>query len=117
MAVVREAEAVQEWNANVGALILHPRIRSHLRTQLFIHYARVLGFGKLVWHGITKDELLIEAGRSYLDRYTYIEAASNPLILCIVDDICTEVHFKSLCRPLLGGLMGGGCLKVGRATG
>ena len=29
----------------------------------------------------------------------------------------TEVRFKSLCRPLLGGLMGGGCLKVGRATG
>ena len=31
--------------------------------------------------------------------------------------IDTEVRFKSLCRPLLGGLMGGGCLKVGRATG
>ena len=29
----------------------------------------------------------------------------------------TEVRFKSLRRPLLGGLMGGGCLKVGRATG
>ena len=27
----------------------------------------------------------------------------------------TEVRFKSLRRPLLGGLMGGGCLKVGRA--
>jgi hypothetical protein len=36
-----------------------------------------------VWHGTTKDELLVEAGRSYLDRYAYIEAASNPLILCI----------------------------------
>jgi hypothetical protein len=83
MAVVREAEAVQVWNANVGALILHPRIRSHLRAQLFIYCARVLGFSKLVWHRITKDELLVVAGRSYLDRYTDIEAATNPLILCI----------------------------------
>ena len=83
MAVVREAEAVQVWNANVGALMLHPRIRSHLRAQLFIHCARVLGFSKLVWHRTPKDELLVEAGRSYLDRYTDIEAATNPLILCI----------------------------------
>jgi hypothetical protein len=45
--------------------------------------ARVLGFGKLVWHRTTKDKLLVEAGRSYLNRYTYIKAASNPLILCI----------------------------------
>jgi hypothetical protein len=29
----------------------------------------------------------------------------------------TEVPCKSLRRPLLGGLMGGSCLKVGRATG
>jgi len=29
------------------------------------------------------EELLVEAGRSYLDRYTDIEAATNPLILCI----------------------------------
>jgi hypothetical protein len=81
--VVREAEAVQVWNANIEALILYPRIRSHLRAQLFIHCARVLGFSKLVWHGATKHELLVEAGRSYLDRYTDIEAATNPLILCI----------------------------------
>ena len=83
MAVVREAKAIQVWNANVRALILHPRIHSHLRAQLFIYCARVLGFGKLVWHRTTKDELLVEAGRSYLDGYTYIEATSNPLILCI----------------------------------
>ena len=83
MAVVREAEAVQVWNANIGALMLHPRIHAHLRAQLFIHCARGLGFGKLVWHGTTEDELLVEAGRSYLDGYTYIEAALNPLILCI----------------------------------
>jgi hypothetical protein len=63
--------------------MLHPRIRSHLRAQLFIHYARVLGFSKLVWHGATKHELLVEAGRSYLDRYIDIKAATNPLILCI----------------------------------
>ena len=48
MAVVREAEAVQVWNANVGALILHPRISSHLRAQLFIHCTRVSGFSKLI---------------------------------------------------------------------
>jgi hypothetical protein len=83
MAVVREAEAVQVWNANVGALILHPRIYPHLRAQLLIHCAGVLDFSKLVWHRTTKDELLVAAGRSYLDRYTDIEAATNPLSLCI----------------------------------
>jgi len=90
MAVVREAEAVQVWNANVRALILHLRIRSNLRAQLFIHCARVFGFGKLVWLRATKDELLVEAGPLYLDRYTYIEAASNPLILCI-DNISVSI--------------------------
>ena len=83
MAVVREAEAVQVWNANVGTLMLHPRIRSHLRAQLLIYCARVLGFSKLVWHRTTKDELLVEAGRLYLDRDTDIEAATNPLSFCI----------------------------------
>jgi hypothetical protein len=83
MAVVREAKAIQMWNANVGALMLHPRIRSYLKAQLLIHCARVLCFSKLVWHRATKDELLVEAGRSYLDRYIDIEAAANPLILCI----------------------------------
>jgi len=29
----------------------------------------------------------------------------------------TEVRFKSLRRPLLGGLIGGSCLKVSRVTG
>jgi len=83
MAVVREVEAVQMWNANVGALMLHPCTRSHLRAQLFIHWARVLGFSKLVWQRTTKDELFVEAGRSYLDRYIDIETATNPLIFCI----------------------------------
>jgi hypothetical protein len=82
MAVVRKAEAVQVWDANIGAPILHPHVRSHLRAQLFIYCARVLCFGKLLWHGTTKHKLLVEAGRSYLDRYTYIKAASNPLFLC-----------------------------------
>ncbi len=80
MAVVREAEAVQVWNANVGALMLYPRIKSHLRAQLFIYCTRVTGFSKLVWNRTTKDELLLEAGRLYLDRYADIEAATNPLI-------------------------------------
>ena len=83
MAVIREAEAVQVWNANIGALILHPHMSSHLRAQLFVHSTRILGFSKLVWHRTTEDELLVEAGRLYLDRYTDIEAATNPLILCI----------------------------------
>ena len=83
MAVVREAKAIQVWNANVGTLMLHPRICSHFRAQLFIHCTRVLGFSKLVWHRTTKDELLVEAGRSYLDRYLDIEAVTNPFILCI----------------------------------
>lgn len=74
MAVVREAETVQVWNANVGVLMLHPRIHSHLKAQLFIHCAKILGFSKLVLHRKTKDKLLIKAGRSYLDRYTDIKA-------------------------------------------
>ena len=81
--VVREAKAVQVWNANVGALMLYPRVYSYLRAQLFINCARVLGFSKLVWHRTTKDKLLVEAGGSYLDRYTDIKAATNLLILCI----------------------------------
>jgi hypothetical protein len=83
MVVVREAEAVQVWNANIDAFKLHYGIHSHLRAQLFIHCARVLGFSKLVWDGATKHELLVEADRSYFDRCTDIEAATNPLILCI----------------------------------
>ena len=70
--------------------MLDPRICSYLRAQLFIHYIRILGFSKLVWHRTTKDELLIEAGRSYLNRYTDIEAATNPLILC-TDDIGVSI--------------------------
>jgi len=83
IAMVREAEAVQVWNTNVWVLVLYLRISSYLRAQLFIHYTRVLSFGKLMWHGIMKDELLVEAGQLYLDRYIYIKATSNPLILCI----------------------------------
>ena len=62
--------------------MLYPGIRSHLRAQLLIHCARVLEFSKLVWHRTAKDELLVAAGRSYLDGYTDIEAATNPLIFC-----------------------------------
>lgn len=83
MAVIREAEAVQVWNANIEALILHLRMSSHLRAQLFVHSTRILAFSKFVWHRTTEDELLVEAGRLYLDVYTDIEAATNLLILCI----------------------------------
>ena len=83
MAMVREAEAGQVWNTDIGALVLYPGIRSHLRAQLLIHCSRVLDFSKLVWHKTTKDELLVAARRSYLDRYADIEAATNPSSLCI----------------------------------
>jgi hypothetical protein len=83
MVVVREAEAVQVWNANIDVFKLHYGIHCHLRAQLFIHCARVLGFSKLVWHGATKHKLLVEAGRSYFNTYIDIKAATNPLILCI----------------------------------
>jgi hypothetical protein len=63
--------------------MLYPCICSHLRAQFFIHCASVLGFGKLVWYGTMKDKLLVEVCRLYLDRYTYIEAALNLLILWI----------------------------------
>jgi hypothetical protein len=81
--VVREAEAVQVWNTNVGALMLHLRIRSQLRAQLFIHCARVLHFSELVWHRTMKDGLLVEVARLYTDNYTDIKATTNPFILCI----------------------------------
>jgi hypothetical protein len=78
MAMVGEAEAVQIWNADVGALMLHPGMRSHLKAQFLIHRARVLGLSKLVWHRTSKDELLVAAGRSYLDGYADVEAATDP---------------------------------------
>jgi hypothetical protein len=81
--MAREAEAVQVWNTDVRALMLHPGMRSHLRAQLLIHCARVLDFSKLVWHRTTKDELLVAAGRLYLDRYIDIKAAIHPLSLYI----------------------------------
>jgi hypothetical protein len=81
MAMVRKAEAVQVWNADVRAILLHPGIRSHLRAQLLVHCARVLDFSKLVWHRTAKDELLVTPGRTYLDGYTNIEAATNPSLL------------------------------------
>jgi hypothetical protein len=46
--VVREAKAVQVWNTNVEVIILYVGIYSHLRAQLFIYCARILGFSKLV---------------------------------------------------------------------
>lgn len=83
----QEAEAVQVWNTNVGALMLRPRIRSYLITlgQLFIHFARVLGFSKLVWHRTTKDEFLVETGRSYFDKYckgSRVEGLSTDTVTC-----------------------------------
>ncbi len=83
MAMVREAKAVQVWNADIGVLILYPGIRSHFRAQLLINCSRVLDFSKLMWHRTPKDELLVVAGRLYLDRYADIKAATNPLSLCI----------------------------------
>ena len=44
--VVREAEAVQVWNANIGASILYPHIRSNLRAQLFMASASLCGMGQ-----------------------------------------------------------------------
>lgn len=82
MAMVRKAEAVQVRNADIWAMLLHPSIRSHLRAQLLIHCARVPGFSKLVWHRAAKHELLLAAGRLYLDRYADIEAATNPFVRC-----------------------------------
>ena len=75
MAMVREAKAVQVWNADVGALILYPGIRSYFRAQLLINCSRVLDFSKLM--------LLVVAGRLYLDRYADFKATTNPLSLCI----------------------------------
>ena len=43
--------------------------------------------------------------------------SGKKLIDVLIANSSTEVRFKSLRRPSLGGLMGGGCLKVGRATG
>lgn len=80
--MVRESEAVQVWNADVGALMLHPGIRSYLRAQLLIHCAWVLDFSKLMRHRTPKDELLVAADGLYLYRYTDVEAATNPLSLC-----------------------------------
>jgi len=36
-----------------------------------------------MWYKIIKDELLIKAGRLYLDKYINIKAATNLLILYI----------------------------------
>lgn len=58
IAVVREAEAVQVRNADIGALMLHPHVCSHFRAQLFIHCARVLGFKSLCGIGQQKMSLL-----------------------------------------------------------
>ncbi len=83
MSMVREAEAIQVWNTNIRALMLYPGIRSHLTAQLLIHFSRVIDFSQLVWHRSKTHELLVAPRRSYLDRYAYIEAATNPSSLCI----------------------------------
>lgn len=79
MAVVREAEAIQVGDANVGASILHPHRCAHLAAQLFVHCARMPSFCQLMGQGATENKLLVEIGRFYLDRYTHVETASNPL--------------------------------------
>lgn len=53
------------------------------QSSTFIYCSRVIGFSKLVWHRTTKHKLLVAPRRSYLDRYAYIEAATNPSSLCI----------------------------------
>jgi hypothetical protein len=49
-----------------------------------------LASASLVWHGITKDELLVVVGRSYLDRYIDIEAATN-LLIFYIDNIGVSI--------------------------
>lgn len=81
MAIVSEAEAIQARNANVAAMMLHPRVCAHLRAQFLIYCPRVLRFSKLMWHRTAKDDLhLAGTSRLYLDRDTDIEAATNPVI-------------------------------------
>lgn len=83
MAVVREAEAVQVRDADVGAPVLHPRVRPYLAAQLLIHCAWVPGFCELVWHGAAKDEPpgnAVGASRPRLDRHADVEAASDPSV-------------------------------------
>lgn len=83
MAMVREAEAVQVRYADVGAPVLHPRVRPYLAAQLLIHRAWVPGLCEFVGHGAAKDEPpgnAMGACRPRLDRHTDVKAASDPSV-------------------------------------
>jgi hypothetical protein len=83
MAMVRETEAVQVRDADVGAPVLHPGVRPYFAAQLLIHCAWVPGFCEHVRHGAAKDELpgnAVGASRPRLDHHAYVEAASDPSV-------------------------------------
>ncbi len=82
MSVVREAKAVQVQNGNVSVSIFYLYVGSNLVAQFLVNTASVIGFGKLVWHRTTKDQVLVKAGRPSFHRYIYIKAPSNLLVLC-----------------------------------
>ncbi|KAL5330337.1 hypothetical protein ACEPPN_003864 [Leptodophora sp. 'Broadleaf-Isolate-01'] len=79
MTLIKKAEAVEMWNANLRASLLDPRVRAHLTAQLLVHTAGVMGFCELMGHSTTQNELLDRVWRLHLNRHTHIEAASYPL--------------------------------------
>lgn len=77
--MIKETEAVQIRDTDIRTSVLYPSISPDLATHLLIDTARVFGSAELVWHGATQEKLATRVGRLHLDRYAYIEAASNPL--------------------------------------
>lgn len=78
MTSVCKSKRIKVRDPDAGAVLLHPRIDSHLAGNLFVNGAGVLLLGQLVRHGTTEDEPLRRAARLDLDENTEIEAALYP---------------------------------------
>lgn len=64
--------------AYARAVVLHPDISSYLAAYLFVHGAVISSLGELVRHGATHHECRVRPTRAHVERYTDIEATTQP---------------------------------------
>jgi hypothetical protein len=92
MATIRKTKAVEVRYANIRTVILHPRIRSNLTTNLLIYCPRIYLFSELMGHRAAEDDLGRPGSRLrfHLDRHADIKATLHPRGL-LEDCTCVSV--------------------------
>lgn len=80
MTAIYKAKCVKVRDPDAGAVLLHPRVGSHLAANFLVNGAGVLLFSELVRHGTAKYEPLRHAARLDMDEDAEIEAALQPFL-------------------------------------